>query len=119
MNDVERRDYITGLRELADFIEAHPELPSPWGGGHNAFVENKADLANIARAGARWDKGVSGDYFYLRKQFSGGTTYEINVSRDQVCRKVVTGTRIEPAKPEQEVETYEWVCDEPLLAGVK
>lgn len=114
----ERSDYTQGLRELADFIDAHPDIPLPYAGAHNAFVENKAQLGLIARAvGGRWDKKGTTDYFYIKREFAGGHSYEVNVSREQVCRKVKTGTRIEPAKPEQEVETFEWVCEEPLLAG--
>lgn len=112
-----RRAYVQGLRELASFIEASAALPCPYGTSFNAFVNNKADLADIARSGTRWDKGVSGNYFFLRKEFAGGHTYEINVNREQVCRKVVTGTEIVPAQPEQVVETVEWICDEPLLVA--
>lgn len=114
-----RRDYAQGLRELADFIDAHPDIPCPYGEAHNAFVRDKAQLGMIARAvGGRWDKNGTSQFFYIRREFAGGHSYEVNVSRDQVCRKVVTGTRIEPAVPEREVEVVEWVCTEPLLVGV-
>lgn len=113
-----RLAYVAGLRELAAFVEAHPDLPVPYGGGQNAFVSSKADLAHVARtAGVRWEKSVNGEWFYLRVAFQGGHSYELNIARDQVCRKVVTGTRIEPATPEREVEEVTWVCDEPLLRG--
>lgn len=115
-----RRAYVSGLRQLANFMEAHPDLPVPYAGAANAFVNSKADLAALARStGVRWAKAASDDYFCLLVHFHGGHSYELNVSREQVCRKVVTGTRIEPAKPEQVVEEFHWVCDEPLLAGVK
>lgn len=116
---IERRDFVQGLRELADFIDAHPDIPCPYGEAHNAFVRDKTQLGMIARAvGGRWDKNCTSQFFYIRREFAGGHSYEVNVSRDQVCRKVVTGTRIEPAQPEREVEVVEWVCTEPLLVGV-
>lgn len=115
----ERREYVQGLRELAAFLEAHPALPLPFACAQNAFVNDKAALASVAKCGGKWEKDASPDYFYIRKAFPGGLSYDVVISREAVCRKVRTGTRIEPAKPEQEVETFEWVCDEPLLAGVK
>jgi len=113
-----RAAYVNGLRQLADFVEAHPELPVPFAGGHNVFVGTKAELATFARLpGVRWDKSVDPNYFYIRHTFDGGHSYDINVQREQVCRKVVTGTRLVPAEPAHEVDVFEWVCDEPLLAG--
>jgi hypothetical protein len=113
----QRRAFVAGLREMADFIDAHPNLPTPYGSAQNTFVNTKEALAVIAREpGVRWEKSASDGYFYLKVSFAGGHAYEVNLERAQVCRKVVTGTRIEPARPEQEVETYIWECDEPLLA---
>lgn len=112
----ERAAYVSGLRQLATFIEAHPSLPLPYAGSHNAFVETKAELAALARVGVKWQKTANDDFFTLRFAFDGHHSYEANVERAKVCRKVVIGTRIEPAQPEREVEEYHWVCDEPLLA---
>lgn len=114
----DRRDYVQGLRELADFIEAHSDVPLPWPSAQNAFIADKTGLAAIARAcGGRWEKNATESFFFIRKAFTGGHAYEVNVTRETVCHKVRTGTHIEPATPEREVETFKWVCDEPLLAG--
>lgn len=113
----ERAEFIAGLHELADFLEAHPDLPLPCDQSHNVFMSDKADIAALARAaGGRWEKGADPNYFYLKVKFAGGHSYDLNVNREKVCRKVVTGTRVQPAKPELEVEEFHWVCDEPLLA---
>ena len=116
-----RRDHIAGLRQLADFLELHPDLPLPYAGAQNAFVGGKDGLAAAAREpGVKWAKKVDDYNFTLAVEFSGGYAYEVNADRGAICRKVVTGTRIEPAReatPERTVETYDWVCDEPLLAG--
>lgn len=117
-----RRDYLTGLRELANFLESHPDLPIPGEMAHQVYVFSRERLAAVAREpGVRWEKSsdAGSDYFKLRVPFCGDQSYEVFTTRDEVCRKVVTGTRLIPATPEHEVETYEWVCDEPLLAGAK
>jgi hypothetical protein len=115
--DATRASYIAGLRQLADFLEAHPDLPAPFGSNHNVFVETKEALAVIVREPAvRWEKHASDSYFHLRVPFAGGHAYAVFTDRGAVCRKVVTGQRTIPAQPAQEVETYIWECDEPLLA---
>jgi hypothetical protein len=105
---------IRGLRELADFLEQHPAVPIPMLDGQNAFVTSRDELAAIARAGS-WEKLWLDQWFVLIRQFSGSVTLHVNAERSTVCRKVVTGTKTLPATPEREVETYEWVCDEPSL----
>lgn len=112
-----RRACVAGLRELADFIERHEDLPVPYGCNLNVFASDKAELARLARVGGvKWQKASTPDYFYLRAVFEGDYSYEVNIDRSAVCRKVVTGTRLVPAQPEQTVEEFHWVCDEPLLS---
>jgi hypothetical protein len=113
-----RRAYINGLRQLAAFLEDHPELPCPWAPSHLVGAKDKATLIAIARTpGIRWQKDFdSNEYFSLKATFDGGHVYDVYVPRQEVCRKVVTGTRLEPAKPEQQVEEFHWVCEEPLLS---
>jgi hypothetical protein len=107
-------DVSKGLRELADFLDAHPaiELSTPT---HLVYVQSRELLADMARLGG-WRKVYSDDYFHLSRMFAGDVELQVFTDRATVCRKVVTGTRVEPAKPEREVEIVEWVCDEPLLA---
>lgn len=106
---------VAGLRQLADFIEAHPALPVPYGTNLNVFTEDKTELAALARVGnVRWEKHANGEYFYLKAHFAGGHSYEININRAKVCRKVVLGSHVEPAKV---VEDVEWICEESLLEG--
>lgn len=111
-----REDTIKGLREMADFLEAHPAVPVPWFFEH-AFVETKAEIVRIAREGGGWDKAHAGGYFSLRKEFSGGVVFSVSVAREQVCERVVVGHHIVPAVnlPERVEEDVEWVCDKALL----
>jgi hypothetical protein len=116
----DRRAWLAGIRELADFIEAHPDLPCPSSGAHLIYCFTKAQLVDIARVrGVRWQKDVreGSEYFSIKTTFTGGHAYEAYVDRVEVCRKVVTGTVVVPATPEHVEETFKWECSrEPLLA---
>ena len=104
----ERDMYIAGLRELANFLDRHPDLPVPCAGAHNAFARSTRELAVCARTpGVRWTKNATSHYFHLSVKFTGGHSYELNLVRELVCRKVVTGTRMQPAVPAREIEEYE------------
>lgn len=115
---MEREQTLQGLRELVAFLAEHPTVPLP-ACLHmiNAFVDTREELAVVARA-ASWQKGWDKeDWFVLRREFAGDVALEVNIERERVCRKVVTGTQILPAQPERTVETYEWACDEPAILG--
>lgn len=113
--------YIKGLRELATFLEEHPELPHPpCPSTQLVTVDTKAELAAIARvSGVRWDKDFQSEhYFALKTAFHGDVVYGVFIERSQVCEKHSLGTKLIPATPEHEVENFRWVCnDEPLLAS--
>jgi hypothetical protein len=113
-----RLAFTAGLRAMADFLDAHPTVQCPIYHTVNVFVRDKARLATIARTGD-WAKVAAHDWFSLRREFGHDLALEMNVEREQVCRRVVVGSHIEPAHmvPEQIVEDVEWVCEESLLAG--
>ncbi len=113
-----RARIVQGLRELASFLEAHPEVPTPYVGTQNAFVQTKEEIAAVARVGS-WEKKWIDDWFSLDHAFSGDVKLSVNVARAQVCERVVTGKQIIPAQPEREIDVYEWHCDESLLAPEK
>lgn len=108
----ERADYVTGLRQLATFIETHPDLPLP-GLPLTAIVcvETKEELATVARtAGVRWHKDGAGDYFALRGRFEGQHEYAVFIPRGEVCTAVVVGTKTIPAQPERTIDDVRWEC---------
>ncbi len=118
--DIDNRTlFIQGLRDLASFYDAHPQVPPPYQHQVMVFTDDKATLAAIAKAG-NWEKVWSDSWFSLKKAFGESLLLEIYVDRSVVCRKVVTGTRVVPATPateEREEEVTEWVCDDVSLLG--
>ncbi len=120
MTEQERLDAIQGLRDVADFLDAHPGVPAPRWVTMNVPIDTKEELAQIARLSS-WGKDYSGSYFALRKKFAGELTLDVYVERQKVCRKIITGMRMvpaEPAKPEREEAIEEWVCDDAALLPV-
>ena len=109
----ERAALVQGLRDLADFLAAHPELPGPLVPQFNVWGLQKADLARMVLKGS-WEKIYQGGLFMLRRSF-GPVQLDFNADRSQVCRRVVTGTRVIPPTPEQIVEDVEWICEDSLL----
>lgn len=120
MTEQERTDAIQSFKDLVTFLETHPGVPVPKYCTLNAPLDTREEIAAVARQSS-WTKDFNGSWFTLRKQF-GTLNLDVYTDREQVCRKVVTGTRVVPAveaQPEREEQVTEWVCDEvALLAPV-
>ena len=113
-------DYVAGLRELADYLELHPELVPQYGGQHVYMHADNADQfsALVSELGGRREKEADDYHIGVTRRF-GPHEYDLYVDREQVCRKVVTGTRVvpaRPAEPESVEDVVEWVCDDPILS---
>jgi hypothetical protein len=135
MYDTTRTDYIAGLRQLADILEQHDDLPLPYSGAgtHILWIAGvRPDHKGIAAAFARAIPGTvakspRGTDLDLVGQIAG-LKVKLIVDRDQLCKRVVVGTETvtvpaQPAvdaQPEQVVEReiVEWVCH-PVLADAK
>lgn len=138
----ERTGYIQGLRELADFLEAHDGVPVPFHGSlqtgkwekvFNIFLihegDNRERIAMVARAMGNFEKRADGSDFRVFRRF-GGITLVAQAAREDVCERVVVGTReVTVTEPDpaavaalptvtttKVVEDVEWICS-PLLAG--
>ena len=112
-------EYAESLRQIADWWEAHPEVPLPYDMSPFRYVATKRDeMTKIAAALGSCEKDYDGGLFYLRKHF-GAVQFEAFVAREQVCERKVVGKRrvakrVIPAHTEDIVE---WECfDKPLLA---
>lgn len=144
-HDQQRAAYIDGLRQIADFLEANPDVNLPHMSSYqtgkyedtlNIYIvqgNQKDQLATIARAMGRAEKVMDGELVRVFRRFAG-IALVAQAHRDQVCERVVTNTRevIEevpdpealaaatasvPLVPVARIEeTVEWRCT-PLLAN--
>lgn len=120
MSEEQRRaNDIAGLRELADFLEANPEvhMPSLY---FNIYATSPADLAVQRRLLGVTEKLDASEYLYFSKRFTGDVHLDLNINKEKTCKKVKVGTKklpAEPAKPEREEDVYEWKCQSLLAAA--
>lgn len=134
-----RDEAIRGIRMLADLLEQNPDVPLPYqlGGGSNitfmflAGEGARERMVKLARLiPGRLTKAVSGSgeyghYFDLEGKLAGIDVL-LTAYRDQVCERVVTGTRevtrtipdpaadVPTIEVTETVEDVEWVCG-PLM----
>lgn len=141
--DETRQAYTDGLREIAAFLDRHPEVDLPYLGNFTSIGinmpslsillvrpgEQREPLAEIARAMGGAEKAVSDSLgrFYVWRRFAG-IALVASADRAEVCERVVTGTReVTKEVPDPEalaavptvlvtevVEDVDWVCG-PLL----
>jgi hypothetical protein len=125
---VRRRQFITGLRAVAQFYE---ENPGAWYDGMhltlNMYVWGRSarkTLIETARAFGQCTKVYDENNITVSRQFSEQVTLAVFAARARVCRRVIVGARILPPRivpateelriPASRVEIVEWQCD-PLL----
>jgi hypothetical protein len=123
-----RRQFIEGLRAVAQFYE---ENPGAWYDGiHltlNMYIwgrEARETLARTVRAFGQCNKSYDDVNITVSRKFSGQVTLSVFAARAKVCRRVILGTRILPARtlpasgevylPATTEEIVAWTCD-PLL----
>jgi hypothetical protein len=140
-----RAAFTRGLREIADFLDAHPDVPLPYlessahsGGELRPSLpiylwgdDQREQLAAIAREMGRAEKSANDrtKQFYVYRTF-GGIDLVAAADRDTVCERVVVATeQVTKEVPDPEalaavptvtvvetVETVEWRCGS-LLGG--
>lgn len=124
-------ELIQGLRDLADFLEKNPDLPigeytsvvldefvyDDYDDGKRIEGSGLETMRQLARKLKPVEKDYFGSTFVLKKNFGDRVSLEFNASREVVCKRVVVGKKLVPARTikEHEEEIVEWVCDEPLL----
>jgi hypothetical protein len=126
-----RSQFINGLRAVAQFYE---ENPGAWYDGvHltlNMYIwgrKTREILAQTARALGQCTKNYDDTNMTVSRKFSDQVTLSVFASRAKVCRRVILGTRILPARtlpasaevylPATTEEIVAWRCD-PLLYEV-
>ncbi len=136
--DKYRAGYIDGLRQIADWLEQHPDVRLPYLGDNELDIyvhgDIPAEMATIARAMGAAEKGArsyssGSERFTLSRQF-GALRVVASCPRDEVCERVVVATEtLTETVPDPQyiaaaptvtvtktVEQVEWRC-RPLLAG--
>lgn len=113
-----REEAIEGLRQLADLLEAKPDLPAPHNLNLKVYV-SREDLPAIAKQMGGATKTVVKQDFILEKTL-GAVRYQIKVPRTEVCTRTVIGSRkVKRLDPSHVIETEEeivrWECPPSLL----
>ena len=111
-------EYADGLRQIADWYCAHPDIPVPHLDSIDVYsVYTRDDLKAVARALGSCKKHTEHGLFSLGKSF-GALTLRFVWSQAQVCTKRVVGTRhvAEQTIAAYEKELVEWEC-EPIFDG--
>jgi hypothetical protein len=114
----DRQATIKALRELADYLEERPAVPTPNVGTIYAFPDPaEHPIAEVARAMGGFVKDHDGTYLNLVRDF-GELRLEVAYESKQVCERVVVGTEDVPEKtiPAHTKEIVEWKCPESLLS---
>lgn len=139
--DEKRAAWTAGLRDLADWLDAHPEMdlpyineeypPSlslgihPW---HESDERPQAErfAAAVSALGGRREKAGDDEYMRVHRDF-GPVRVQVWTMRDEVCEAVVVGTEtvevqrvVQPAVTEtvtEEREVIEWRCTPVLEAA--
>lgn len=104
------REFVQGLRELADLYERHPEMLVP---DHRLYLylpysEQPPRYAETVKAladgGVVTKKAKPDDYYLCVNRTFGALTVELNIERSALCKRVVKM---------QAVET--WECPDSIL----
>ncbi len=125
------------IRRLADFVEDNPELVHHLSYTFNRMlvpgVRTRENVATFARAGvaarAKVSKHQGDNWAGVDIRFGPDLSLHVYVDREEICERVVTGTReVTEMVPDPEhvaaaplvekttvVEDVEWVCH-PILA---
>lgn len=79
--DPDRAEFTAALRELADFIDAHPDLPLPRGVEVSPYLngtdeEDRAEVDRIGGILSTQPRQSSTGQYRVRRTFGGRATYE-------------------------------------------
>lgn len=115
------REYVQGLRALADFYEAHPEVPLPYSEQNIYALDTKDEAKMLAEALGTFEKEYNEWHFTMVKRF-GPIQMRFVFNRGNVCTKKVVGVKTIPAefveahtRPARTEEIVEWDCPDSLL----
>lgn len=126
----DRHKLIAALRHIANVLENNPLLPAPYFGTEITRVDNLEQMIATGKAyGGFWEKSTDEDSFRLTRKFSDSFAMMVYTARENVCTRVVVGTKVIPATtlpareetymPERVEEVVEWHCPKSLQELVR
>ena len=128
----ERAKTIAALRHIADTLEGNPLVRVPYFGSAILGVGSLKEMVAVKKAyGGLWTKDIdiTGEDFKLRRTFSDDLRIMVYTARENVCERIVVGTKIVPATtlpardevhmPERVEELVEWHCPKSLSELVR
>ena len=110
------KDFVDGLRAIADWYEAHPWVAPPlYPEFIHSAIDSKDEAVTIAEALKPCVKDYSAELFVLRRQF-GPILFKALFWRNALCERRVVGVKDVPERtvPAHTEEIVEWDCH-PLL----
>ena len=126
-----QQEWLDSLREMADFLEAHPDLIEPYLSiiCYRFCKGTREEFAKTALQLGASTKSSDATWFQVARKF-GIHTIQVTQPREDICEKKVVGTEeIETEEPDPEavaalpkvktvktVEKVEWVCPPSLHA---
>jgi hypothetical protein len=123
---------VSGLRELADWLEQHPEYAKDISFERAyVFTYDREEFVTASKAlGGMRSKSADTAFFNVERDF-GTFTLQVTIDRGLVCEKKVTTTEVVESVPDpalvaniplvevtKTVETVEWECEPSVLALV-
>ena len=107
-------EYVAGLRAVADWYEAHPEMPR-LNDLSVSSVRGKEQLARIALMLPSYTEEPLDSLYFVIGDFQG-VSVKFMVWRTEVCERTVVGKRMVEARvsPAHEEDIVEWKCH-PLI----
>lgn len=119
---LQREEYCAGLEALAQFLRTNPQCKLPEQVNFIEYTWHKERVVEFAKTAGHVEKDYGEYYVAVLKHF-GPINYGVRISRENVCERVVVGTKtipgreayIVPAEPAHEEEIVKWECT-PLLA---
>lgn len=122
-----RMEHIEGLRAIADWFEAHPEVPLPPADFSCYHMNSKQEAAVVLKALTPATKTYDDDMFGIERHF-GPVRLRFVFYRREICKAKVVGKKLVPEQieperiipekviPEHEEDIIEWDCSARLLS---
>jgi hypothetical protein len=87
----ERKETISAIRSLAQFLETHKEIDIPIINLYNYQLHDvpKEDVLSLVKRLGRVEKIYLWNNFYISKRFSSNVEFKFCIPRECVCKRIV------------------------------